>query len=140
MMKLIDADNLMYELHNQYFFDCDDRPMVLDKIEAQPTIEIVTCKECRDGEYREDFDDYECHCTGWGLVNDGDFYCADGKRKEEIMVNAPKLKRGKWILQGLSPYEGIRACSECWKEYDIRANFNFCPNCGADMRGEEQCR
>ena len=43
---------------------------------------------------------------------------------------------GEWIEQGLSPYEGIRRCSVCEKVYDIREQFNFCPNCGADMRGE----
>lgn len=27
-------------------------------------------------------------------------------------------------------------CSICGFLIDIRDNFNFCPNCGADMRGE----
>lgn len=44
--------------------------------------ELVRCKECKYGEYKEDFDDYECHCSGCGLVYDADFYCADGERKE----------------------------------------------------------
>lgn len=38
--------------------------------------------------------------------------------------------RGKWIINGWS----IR-CSEC--RYDMPFSVrNFCPNCGADMRGE----
>lgn len=45
-------------------------------------------------------------------------------------------KTGHWIEQGLSPYEGIRRCSVCYKTYDIRAKFNYCPNCGAKMEGE----
>lgn len=42
-------------------------------------------------------------------------------------------KTGHWIEQGLSPYEGIRRCSVCYKTYDIRAKLNYCPNCGAKM-------
>lgn len=45
-------------------------------------------------------------------------------------------KTGHWIEQGLSPYEGIRRCSVCYKTYDIRAKLNYCPNCGAKMKGK----
>ena len=41
-------------------------------------------------------------------------------------------RRGKW-----KPYlpEGLRyQCSECGSRYEIP--WHFCPNCGADMRGE----
>ena len=48
-----------------------------------PSIDIVRCGECKYGEYREDFDDYECHVSGCGLVHDADFYCADGERSSE---------------------------------------------------------
>ena len=44
--------------------------------------EIIRCKECKHAEYREDFNDYECHSSGCGLVYDADFFCADGERKE----------------------------------------------------------
>lgn len=44
--------------------------------------EVVRCKDCKHGEYREDFNDYECHSSGCGLVYDAEFYCADGERKE----------------------------------------------------------
>ena len=49
----------------------------------------------------------------------------------------PERKKGKWI-----PICGNKACicSECNEEYDhtyeFIENWNFCPNCGADMRGE----
>jgi len=32
---------------------------------------------------------------------------------------------------------GVAYCSEC--NYELRVNnTNFCPNCGADMRGEDE--
>ena len=47
-----------------------------------PSIDIVRCKECKHGEYRKEYDDYECHASGCGLVYDADFYCADGERSK----------------------------------------------------------
>ena len=48
-------------------------------------------------------------------------------------------KTGEWIytpnIIGLSEYEGI-TCSICGE--DSIGDFNFCPNCGADMRGKEE--
>ena len=38
-MRLIDADALIGELHNYRFYDGDDRTLVYDVIENQPTIE-----------------------------------------------------------------------------------------------------
>ena len=51
----------------------------------------------------------------------------------------PERKTGKW-----RHYEGYLSCSECGTEYDDDIMTHccddvpkFCPNCGADMRGEE---
>jgi len=42
--------------------------------------------------------------------------------------------RGKWITVKHPLYE----CSICGAVYqDVGYGFNFCPNCGADMRAEE---
>ena len=54
----------------------------------------------------------------------------------------PQSKIGRWIDE---PYHKIseygeedtyykRKCSKCFEKYDVV--FNYCPNCGADMRGE----
>ena len=46
----------------------------------------------------------------------------------------PERKTGKWITQEFGSWA---ECSECHELYDIPiAQSNFCPNCGADMRGE----
>lgn len=43
-------------------------------------------------------------------------------------------RRGKWIYNQLRGTTRIWRCSECgWNDL---AQFNFCPHCGADMRGE----
>ena len=54
-------------------------------IRKRPTIdavEVVRCRECKQGEVDDpDFpDEYYCHAgCGW---NNGDFYCSYGERKE----------------------------------------------------------
>lgn len=45
-------------------------------------------------------------------------------------------KRGKWIKM---PYH-VTECSECGfslEDWIQGAFYNYCPNCGANMRGEE---
>ena len=51
-------------------------------IASLPTIEIVRCKDCKHGEYRGDFDNYLCDQLGLGSVNDADFFCSYGERKD----------------------------------------------------------
>ena len=50
----------------------------------------------------------------------------------------PERKKGRWLDdQGKEKYDGYCAeCSACggWSEYIT----DFCPNCGADMRGESE--
>lgn len=59
-----------------------------------------------------------------------------------MIINQPTADvrenvRGKWIF----PYEDkkYKRCSVCRKTfYSIPATSNFCPNCGADMRGDKK--
>lgn len=52
-------------------------------------------------------------------------------------------KRGKWVrnFDGNEWYWFCSNCKEEWYEEDLLMGGNdfpnFCPNCGADMRGEE---
>ena len=42
--------------------------------------------------------------------------------------------KGEWIYQqGIAPYKW--RCNKCEKMF--KTDFNYCPNCGADMRGEK---
>lgn len=52
--------------------------------------------------------------------------------------NAPtadvaEVKHGEWIT--LEAEIGLYSCSLCGHKI-LRAECNYCPNCGADMRGE----
>ena len=64
-----------------------------------------------------------------------------------VLSNAPTIeerKRGEWYKPtGMMPpeYAGVYRCSECdelamrdWKTHKQKLT-DFCPNCGADMRG-----
>ena len=44
-------------------------------------------------------------------------------------------KRGKWKITNLGAVGAFDSCSECKRVVKHKAPFyNFCPNCGADMR------
>ena len=61
---------------------------------------------------------------------------------EALPSAQPERKKGKWIPQDMNKSYGristavyyYPKCSVCGWSAD---NTNFCPNCGADMRGEQ---
>ncbi len=56
----------------------------------------------------------------------------------------PQRTKGKWIEQedyNLDTYYDCSVCGESWCTIDGTPwdnGMNFCPNCGADMRGEQR--
>ena len=55
-----------------------------------------------------------------------------------IASSGQMRKKGHWKM-GPDPYgffEEIPVCSECGCTTEMRKTYNFCPNCGADMREE----
>lgn len=98
MSRYIDADHLIWRATTYYNPNgkteeemypsgwdctCQTESDFVEYVNEEPSIDIVRCKECKHSEYREDFDDYECHSSGCGLVYDADFFCADGEREGE---------------------------------------------------------
>ena len=74
--------------------------------------------------------------NGW-LTDDERLHLEGVGTGIELLPSA-QPKKGKWVFYpkatatstlGLYP-----VCSECGHEHPVA---NFCPNCGADMRGEE---
>lgn len=84
--------------------------------------------ECENCEFR-DSDGYECE--------ECDYAHAMLYVKAQKAIKLQPVKRGKWrftekLILG-NPY-GSYQCSECM--YHVPCEENYCPNCGADMRGE----
>ena len=81
---------------------------------------------------------------GWSLCRtfqkDKDTMVYEVKKLSDFLTIEPERKKGKWINVNDGKWNTIEVlkCSVCG-EMDNRMNKtdNFCPNCGADMRGEE---
>lgn len=60
---------------------------------------------------------------------------------EEIIDLAPTVERphGEWIKK-YNADDPTTACSVCGFDTEDKVYFNFCPNCGADMRKEGEKR
>ena len=57
----------------------------------------------------------------------------------EELPSAEPVRHGKWEMKP-DPYgffDEIPVCSECGCTTKMREKTKYCPNCGADMRGEE---
>ena len=100
------------------------------------------CGEC---------DIYVCYRTWHG--DSGDEFCGLTKKSVKYktkpewcpLSEVPERKTGEWIG---TEYDGYAdgnpvyyewKCSECGCviEEEGRPTYNYCPNCGADMRGEQ---
>ena len=73
-------------------------------------------------------------------VDDGDGFDYAKWRENfcELPPAEPKRIRGKWVFKNdlVAIPTGYYECSEC-KIGRLMHKENFCPNCGADMRGEQ---
>lgn len=58
---------------------------------------------------------------------------------EHAPTIVPERKRGRWRRKLVdSGFNADWYCSECgWKTILEEHGYNYCPNCGADMRGEQ---
>ena len=84
----------------------------------------------------------ECHTKGDGEYTDyGEFLVAAIEALQE-----PERKKGHWIEIIKDERFGdewdeiaVYKCSVCESEFvECMGTYNFCPNCGADMRGEQE--
>ena len=78
------------------------------------------------------------------LKEDINVYFADSYRLIDTIVERieamPTIERktGKWIDETFEPWGLVYhpyKCNQCGEHSE--ANSNYCPNCGADMRGRE---
>lgn len=108
-MRLIDADALEEEFIHHH--PAGDGGLIA----KAPTVERIVCRS----RY------WSSECT-----HSSSFEQGYTQGYEEGKNDRPK---GKWITKPL--IYGVTYCSECDFELKIN-NTNFCPNCGADMRGD----
>ena len=54
-------------------------------------------------------------------------------------VEAVEVKLGKWLYDTDDIYDPNCKCSVCGNRELALLRWNYCPNCGARMEGDEQC-
>ena len=108
-------DEYAQGLNNQWHYD-------VNAIKALPSAQPEPDEGCHDcKEY--DQDNHCCH--RWTKVI--------RRTVEELNEAVPMLKKGKWIAKDERWH-----CSVCNSTSPKGYRYNFCPNCGADMRGENK--
>lgn len=101
-----------------------------------PTIDAVEVVRCKDCIHYESDGGAMMVCNVTDMVCDNDDFCSYGEKRT-------KPKTGEWIWKTDIPIGHGRTsagyiCSNCGKDYWHGNVFNYCPSCGADMRGEEE--
>ncbi len=113
MSEYIDREAFLAEQRHLYCENCERRKGKMKNGKMRFAYEIgdAPCRACRYGDVLDDLEDYPA-------------------------ADVRPVVRGRWKLE-----EGIMYCSECNKSphyvYIPVDEWNFCPNCGADMRGEQ---
>ena len=72
------------------------------------------------------------------LVSDGvfDYEGTTAHLFKSVVNGTPTHKKGKWVND---PYEDfLPHCSNCDSAWSYAENMNYCPNCGAEMRGNKE--
>lgn len=101
-----------------------------DLIDRQAAIKKVQAYHCRYPEYMDGFVSKVLSAIKADLVED----------IEEMPTAEPKV--GRWesdrLVSTSGGTYGVRRCSECEAYYqDVGYGWNYCPNCGARMEGED---
>lgn len=125
-------------IKDYFITECDASPMCLDY-----AIKALEQESCEDAVSRKAVLDYiKGSEAELGHSTENNLVCEDIMALPSVK---PKRKYGEWInakVGKLFPSNDYK-CSKCGNILDFngvncgRGDANFCPNCGADMRGEK---
>ena len=108
--------------------------------EAKKRLEVwLICGECPE--------DKQCYDSYLHSTCEYTDYCDEVSLTDavKVAISALSENKGEWLLYGYVSTKQIENCTErycCSKCHNIISRdfryFKFCPNCGADMRGEAE--
>ena len=109
-------------------FGCQARKLLLEAADAleQSAADVVERDDLARVQVAHDK-------VGQALNVAGAFY-AQGYHDAMTDHNLVERKHGEWEAIIGQPH--LMECSNCGS-FSIEGNYNFCPNCGCDMRGEK---
>ena len=106
--------------------------IAIDALKAQLFSEDATSDTISRQAALDIFDDYNVSVENGEL----EAYSRDRKRMCELPSAQPERKKGRWLADN-RPGGGFWVCSCCKFPSAANVLYKFCPNCGADMRGEQ---
>ena len=127
------------KIARDYLNDCESELDMLEVFDvAKKALEQKSCEDCISREVALQAM-YELCDTGETLEEnqwrDNPHIDAITDTINDLLSVKPTRAKGKWI-----EHEKVYECSECQiiRAKGTTGKYNFCPSCGADMRGEEE--
>lgn len=88
------------------------------------------------GEMAKSLDEALAHNVSWNSQNGVIAYSAEGIARELFDDGYRKQKEGEWVEHWSKVFECLYpVCSCCNNRSSQDRKWNYCPNCGAKMKG-----
>ena len=112
------------------------RKMISNILTAKPHY-FAEQEPCEDAVRRQAVKELYCRiCMETNICYRSKENCEDLKLFDELPSAQPKPKTGRWITKRTIIHDGEPYCDQCDVSAPHEEISKFCPNCGADMRGD----